>query len=143
MMTFISKNWAIDDGFVYFSQLLSYYGDGFGQIVERNLGEKMMFGLELHSSHQDYPEWIAFSIVSARYYLMVDEGGFDFLWISFFPFVISDQNIGGEKPRKEFSKEEVNDVPPAIDEKGIVQQNHRGVQLDISRNVPYFWKKWQ
>ena len=53
-----------------------------------------MFGLELHSAHQNEPEKISMLVISTRDDLVVNEVVFDVLIISVFPFVISDQDEG-------------------------------------------------
>ena len=53
----------------------------------------MMFSLVLHSSHQQQPEKIFVSIVSAGRDLVINEGHVGILSKSDFSFVISNQNI--------------------------------------------------
>lgn len=66
--------------------------DGFScwETVERDLREKMMFGLKLHSSHQKKPEEILFFVVTAGENLMIDVGDIEILLISFFALMVSD-----------------------------------------------------
>lgn len=59
------------------------------ETIERDLREKMMFGLELHSSHQKKPEEVLFSIVTAGKNLVVNEWNVQILFISFLAFMVS------------------------------------------------------
>jgi len=68
----------MDDGFSYW------------ETVERDLREKMMFGLILHSSHQKKPEEVLFFIVTAGENLVINVGYIESLFVSFFALMVSD-----------------------------------------------------
>jgi hypothetical protein len=85
---------TIDDGPVQAGEFIA--DDGFygRQAVEGNLREEMVFGLELHSAHQQQPEEVLVSVVSAGLDLVVHEGH---LWVLFeadLVLVVSDQDDG-------------------------------------------------
>lgn len=43
--------------------------------------------------------------------------------------MISDQNIGREKPGDKLTQQEVVQVTPAVDQESIIQWNHGDIQL--------------
>ncbi len=85
-------------------------GLGFWQPVEEDLREKVVFGLVLHTSHQEQPYDVVLGVVPAGYHLVVHKAQGDLLVKSMLSFVISDQNVGRVKPSNQISNHKVQDV---------------------------------
>jgi hypothetical protein len=58
----------------------------------------VVFGLVLHSSHQQQPEEIVMGVVSTGDDLVVDEGHFWVFLEPDFSLVVADEDIGGVEP---------------------------------------------
>ena len=69
-----------------------------------------MFSLELHSTHDDKPEEVCVFVVSAGDDLVVDERMLNFLIVSVFPFMVSNQNEGRVEPSQEVAQQKVQQV---------------------------------
>lgn len=71
--TDLSQDGSVANLLSFGSEVLSNNTLCLGKSIEWDLWEKMMFGLELHATHQHEPPEIALYVVSASHHLVVDE----------------------------------------------------------------------
>ena len=117
-----------DHGAVHhcFSELAQFFSDDrncIGKAVERNLGEKVVFSLELHAAHEDEPEEVGVFVVSAGDDLVVDEGVLNFFVISVFSFVVSNQDKGRVEASQQVAQHKVEQVIVVVEDYGVVDSN--------------------
>lgn len=89
-----SQHGAHDHLFVQQAQLLRNYALGDRQVVEGDLGEKVMFGLVLHASHDCQPEEPLIRIVPAGYDLVFDKIIFDLIVIPSLSLMVPKKQVG-------------------------------------------------
>ena len=69
-----------------------------------------MLCLELHSAHENKPEQIILTVISAGDNLVVNEGSLNFLIVSLLALVIADQNEGGVEACEKLTQDEVDEI---------------------------------
>lgn len=79
--------------------------------------------MKLHSSHEDEPEEVGLLVVSAGDDLVFNEGVFDLLIVSVFPFVVSNEDKGRVEPSQEISQQKVQKVFVVVEENNVVDRN--------------------